>query len=355
MRLHVGHWRDDDKQKLFKEFAKFNSFLENVTPNRMSDECVSDVPTYPFRVVIFGNHDLIDEGEDWDMMKALLPAATHVLCNESVVIYGLKIFGMPWISRKDKTREESFSCIPSNVDILITHSPAKGIHDKVSPSKGNKRIGKKDLMKELSSAANPFVHLFGHVHEDYGCTLLPSWGAASSSSPVPDFVASTKWFSRGYSVVGMDNGCASSQANAKGKAPFPRISGADEEAAEVGMPESERGEQEGGGREIREDAPEPSPCGAKVMRCVVACNSALCDEGSTCLIHRPHVIEFRKSRSPSRLVGLVGPVGMVEHDGALGRGFQEAVDEEVLVKGCQEDGEVAYDGAGEWEARLIMC
>jgi Icc-related predicted phosphoesterase len=51
--------------------------------------------------------------------------------------------------------------IPSNIDILVTHCPPKGILD------DNGRWGC-PILRELIEDAEPKMHLFGHCHETAG-------------------------------------------------------------------------------------------------------------------------------------------------------------------------------------------
>jgi Icc-related predicted phosphoesterase len=51
--------------------------------------------------------------------------------------------------------------IPSDIDILVTHCPPKGILD------DGERWGC-PILKELTDIAEPKIHLFGHCHETSG-------------------------------------------------------------------------------------------------------------------------------------------------------------------------------------------
>ena len=53
-----------------------------------------------------------------------------------------------------------FKAIPSNLDILITHTPPKGILDPTD-------YGSEALRKRLNDI-NPKIHIFGHNHGGYG-------------------------------------------------------------------------------------------------------------------------------------------------------------------------------------------
>jgi Icc-related predicted phosphoesterase len=51
-----------------------------------------------------------------------------------------------------------------NTDVLVTHGPPFGILDLI----GDEHVGCDQLLKEVNKV-KPKVHLFGHVHEVYGC------------------------------------------------------------------------------------------------------------------------------------------------------------------------------------------
>jgi hypothetical protein len=223
-------------------------------------------------------------------MVRLLTAATHVLCGDGAYIAGLKIFGVPWLSGWD------YSLIPDDIDILISHIPPKGLHDQISPEKGSKHVGSRDILLNLPRI-NPLIHLYGHVHEDRGVTVLPSWRAllplhhsrissgsfvgvdtedrfaahtvdipgsrgptirCSIPQPVPDYVCSTRWLHKQHQGARHEfHGDASAlmrgrQTNSREALVFTRNVG------------------------------------------VLSLNGSNCDEHSTRLVHDPHFLEIRK-------------------------------------------------------------
>lgn len=54
--------------------------------------------------------------------------------------------------------------IPSDTDVLVTHTPPYGRGDRV----GHMRVGCEELAREVSERIQPQFHVFGHVHEGYG-------------------------------------------------------------------------------------------------------------------------------------------------------------------------------------------
>eukprot|EP00658_Telonema_sp_P-2_P010326 TRINITY_DN13892_c0_g1_i1.p1 TRINITY_DN13892_c0_g1~~TRINITY_DN13892_c0_g1_i1.p1 ORF type:complete len:538 (+),score=81.68 TRINITY_DN13892_c0_g1_i1:452-2065(+) len=165
-------------------------------------------------VAIMGNHDepfdretwdqAFDEGErDWDQDRLdqavsmfTASGAIKLLCDESVEIGGVSIFGTPWLpltpsrqrqpighprriigfSREDEERGKLFENIPSGVDILITHSPPFGVLDLSEQYHGEPRekafnIGDQALLDHLAgmpAGERPKLNLFGHEHDQGG-------------------------------------------------------------------------------------------------------------------------------------------------------------------------------------------
>lgn len=87
-------------------------------------------------IVIPGNHDWVMES-DPTLSKEILKSAT-LLINEEVIINGVKFYGSPttpmfrnWaFMQYEEDRKCTWDKIPTDVDVLITHGPVKGILDK---------------------------------------------------------------------------------------------------------------------------------------------------------------------------------------------------------------------------------
>lgn len=140
-------------------------------------------------VFIGGNHDtyLSDKNEmkENESVRELLPSNVHYLCDDMVTIEGIKIYGTPWCNlpswaRKgppvwnfalpDEKLSSIYSKIPTDIDILLTHGPAKGrcdsILDKgiidIAPSNAN--LGSASLMATICRGINAKYVLSGHIH-----------------------------------------------------------------------------------------------------------------------------------------------------------------------------------------------
>lgn len=123
-------------------------------------------------VTIFGNHDFTDT-LPIEKIKDIFGKKINYLCNDSVKIKGLKIWGSSysplfndwaWM-RLDNDLKEIWASIPDDVDVVITHCPCYGILDGTLPrmeSVGSLTL--KDRIKEIK----PKIHICGHIHESQG-------------------------------------------------------------------------------------------------------------------------------------------------------------------------------------------
>ena len=123
------------------------------------------------KILVPGNHDAM-------MFKnpTLVPSICNqlgisLLVDSSVVINNIKFHGFPWTPKfgdwwymlRDSEMEQQIYSIPTDVDVLISHGPVKGIRDKVE----GEHVGCKHLLKYVKEN-KPKVHVFGHIHEGYG-------------------------------------------------------------------------------------------------------------------------------------------------------------------------------------------
>jgi Icc-related predicted phosphoesterase len=114
--------------------------------------------------------------------------AVHYLENEEYVYKGIKFYGSPispsfhrknWVFNADIGVEinKYWAKIPSDVNVLITHTPPYGIFDKI-PEKYKQakdediHRGCKDLLAVMRKRLfNLKLVCFGHIHDQYGVTL----------------------------------------------------------------------------------------------------------------------------------------------------------------------------------------
>lgn len=121
------------------------------------------------KILIAGNHEtsveanLVKNFEDYDI---------HYLFNESIIIDGIKFWGSPftptfgnWAFNKSRSKiNKVWGSIPTDTDILIVHTPPKGVldisenYDRSIEFCGDSSLGKAIIKIE------PLAVLFGHIH-----------------------------------------------------------------------------------------------------------------------------------------------------------------------------------------------
>eukprot|EP01029_Cantina_marsupialis_P018265 TRINITY_DN418_c0_g1_i4.p1 TRINITY_DN418_c0_g1~~TRINITY_DN418_c0_g1_i4.p1 ORF type:complete len:392 (-),score=103.73 TRINITY_DN418_c0_g1_i4:264-1439(-) len=142
---------------------------------------------HKIKIVVAGNHDVtLDKKhyeanwlnyheKKYDVEECISTLKEHsiYLQDEFVTIGGVKFYGTPWQPEfydwafnkpRGRCLAKRWRKIPSDVDVLITHTPPYGYGDAIS---GGKRVGCEDLMQKLFEV-NPKFHVFGHIHENYG-------------------------------------------------------------------------------------------------------------------------------------------------------------------------------------------
>jgi len=128
---------------------------------------------YAYKIFIAGNHDFFFEEASKEEIDAMIPDNLIYLNDSGVEIEGIKIWGSPvqpwfhdWAFNRKRGPEiqKHWDLIPSDSDIVITHGPAFGIHDRLV---SGMPVGCEDLLPTLQRIA-PKVHLCGHIHEAYG-------------------------------------------------------------------------------------------------------------------------------------------------------------------------------------------
>ena len=63
---------------------------------------------------------------------------------------------------------EEWSRIPEDVEILVTHTPPRGILDR---TRRGKRAGCPTLAARIESLSTCRLHVFGHIHEAHGANI----------------------------------------------------------------------------------------------------------------------------------------------------------------------------------------
>jgi predicted phosphodiesterase len=168
--LHAGDFTFDGAPR---DVQGFNTWL-GVQPAR-------------YRVVIAGNHDLCFDRADkkggyYYGFKQQLGVEPESLLTNAIYlndsgceIEGLKIWGSPiqpwfyeWAFNRIRGEEidKHWALISADTNILITHGPPYGILDR--PYGKEQPVGCEMLTWRLPQYVNLKLHLFGHIHGDYG-------------------------------------------------------------------------------------------------------------------------------------------------------------------------------------------
>ncbi len=121
-----------------------------------------DLP-YKHKIFICGNHDDCLYGNSVDG----LDENVHYLCNSGVTIDGMKFYGVPMFMDDCVTDRQSrnYARIPSDVDVLITHTPPYGILD----FDDDINYGSEEVLKKVNEI-QPKLHIFGHIQRHHGLT-----------------------------------------------------------------------------------------------------------------------------------------------------------------------------------------
>ena len=129
-------------------------------------------------VCIYGNHDFVGQ-KSHEKIKKMFENEEHIhfLQEESVELFGLKIYGLAWTLfffdwafnlHEDQLREK-WELIPEDADIILTHGPPLGYGDKARRvnSQGFENVGSPSLLKKIEQI-KPKLVVFGHIHPGYG-------------------------------------------------------------------------------------------------------------------------------------------------------------------------------------------
>ena len=154
--LHAG---DVSSRGLKTEIERFLDWFSNLD--------------YAYKIFIAGNHDFFFENAPQSEIQALIPENLIYLNDSGVEIEGIKIWGSPiqpwfydWAFNRQRgpAIQKHWDLIPEDSDIVITHGPVFGIHDRIV---SGTLVGCEDLLPVIQRIA-PKVHLCGHIHEAYG-------------------------------------------------------------------------------------------------------------------------------------------------------------------------------------------
>lgn len=139
-------------------------------------EWLNEVPA-EWIVGIGGNHDKVFEG---NLVRARQLPWTY-LQDSSTRIDEHVIWGSPWtppfmnwhFMKTEPELREGYAQIPEETTILVTHGPPHGTLDGVKEGQGwYRNVGSVALKEALERLPNLKLHVFGHIHEQYGALGL---------------------------------------------------------------------------------------------------------------------------------------------------------------------------------------
>lgn len=148
-----------------------------------------DLP-HKHKIIIAGNHDFCFDVSKYNNVKpfwishkmaqyGFLSPHNHYLEGTACTIDNVKFYGTPYNIRKEGKKDtwafnvdsaeisKYWADIHKNTDVLITHMPPFGKLDWAFSDNGTGRIGCERL-RYFVKTIKPKLHLFGHVHDDYG-------------------------------------------------------------------------------------------------------------------------------------------------------------------------------------------
>jgi len=137
---------------------------------------------FKHKLIISGNHEKGMQHLKHDAaVEILTENGLTYLQDSSVEIDGLVFYGSPWSPfffdwewnlPRGEALAEKWKLIPSNVNVLITHSPPYGILDFVPRGYGyQEHAGCEELAKRVKELPNLRLNVFGHLHTCGGQTM----------------------------------------------------------------------------------------------------------------------------------------------------------------------------------------
>jgi len=175
--IHGGDFTSTGEPKTIKDLSAF--FLQTKISHGFQEV-----------ICIAGNHDLTfhadhykkvnkrfhgEQPHDTNEARQNLRNCTYLednactISNESIQVYGSpwqpEFFDWAFNLPRGRPLRDVWSKIPGSTDVLITHGPPLGRGDLC---RGGNRAGCYDLLQEVQQRIKPRLHIFGHIHEDYG-------------------------------------------------------------------------------------------------------------------------------------------------------------------------------------------
>jgi len=129
------------------------------------------------KIFVAGNHDWLFQRNP-PLAKSIIPSNVIYLQDSGCEIDGVKFWGTPvqlpffnWAFNIPADEIIKYwDMIPADTDVLITHSPPKGIMD--ISRRGREHTGSQSLYDQIVTRIKPKIHCFGHIHEGYGIQVV---------------------------------------------------------------------------------------------------------------------------------------------------------------------------------------
>lgn len=152
----------------------------NIDPNLNHNEFLLFVNWFSkldikHKLFIPGNHSSFIFHNRKTANEILKTNGITMLDKTSITIDGLKFYGDPivpryknWVYMADREKmNKHWQLIPEDTDILMTHTPPKGILDLTENINHQlEQTGCSALRKRIQKLPNIKVHLFGHIHNN---------------------------------------------------------------------------------------------------------------------------------------------------------------------------------------------
>ncbi|ETO27691.1 hypothetical protein RFI_09441 [Reticulomyxa filosa] len=191
--IHSGDFSDKKGNSRFMKYPNvdtikdFNEWL-GARPHKF---CKTSVFQKIYKIFVSGNHETNLMQYNAQQVQELLTNCIY-LQDSGVELFGINFYGSPYMARlplknayatTESILRGKWDAIPSNTDILITHTPPFNILDlawgkdyannDACAHCGDIHVkydhwGDSYLKTQVLNRIRPLAHLFGHVHDDFG-------------------------------------------------------------------------------------------------------------------------------------------------------------------------------------------
>ena len=178
------------------DFSNYYDVYKNEPETRDFLNWYSALPI-KHKVLIAGNHDAVAFHEGKKFKELCKEYCIDYLENESIEIEGIKIWGSPhtpqfgnWYFMKNRSKlDRVWQSIPDDTDIVVVHTPPKGILDLSYDRAHNVEMCGCSALKKRLLKIQPKLCLFGHIHNNddiinAGTTKLAGYDTIFSNGSV---------------------------------------------------------------------------------------------------------------------------------------------------------------------------